>query len=82
MKSKLPYVSRRVLIASLAVAAGLLLPALAATADRPLGKIELNRTGRVMLFAFLVGVEVTGLLLLWTASAVVVWLVGRVGRHL
>ena len=73
MKSERSRVSRRVLVALLAVAAGLLPAVYAATADRQLlGKIELNRIGRVVLFAVLVWVELT-VLLLWLA-----WVVARV----
>ena len=81
MKSNRSRVSRRVLIALLAVAAGLLPAVYAATADRQLlGKIELNRTGRVMLFAVLVWVELTVLSLLWLTWVVVAWVAGRSGR--
>ena len=80
MKSKRSRVSRRVLFALLAVAAGLLLPVYAATTDRPRGKIELNRTGRVMLFALLVWAELTALSLLWLAWVVVAWVLRRSGR--
>ena len=80
MKSKRSRVPRFVLIALLAVAAGLLLPVYAATLDRPLGKIELNRTGRFLLFGFLVWVELTVLSLLWLAWVVVAWVLRRSGR--